>query len=175
MTLERVEALAELAATVDYIKDITEHSETLDFELASELQDAVLRVKACADECSRMLAQSMLKRLEDGGPRQFGGRIFGRVKQYTKRHDHDRIASEAYQQAILVNTDPDTGEVDSQGAIKSAIRFMRSVYLSDSSTAKVTPLKAIGLSKRDYEVSEFKAWGLNVTVVDAEAFAEVEE
>lgn len=160
------ERVADLQATVDYLADLTEQSDGFDMDAAIELADELGRVKAAAKKLDDMLRQQMLAQLEDGGPRQYGTRIFARAKDYKDRHDHERIVRAAIDAAMRKTIDPDTGEVNAREAAEAAARQMASFYVSPSTTAKVTPLKLIGVDKKEYQTREFTGWKLLVTETD---------
>ena len=170
-TVSADEINLELNAALAFVRgEITEHADDFDFDDAVAMQDSLLALKKGVDAAYGMLQGAMLKQLEEQ-PRQFGGRIFGKVKRYKKRHDHNVIANAVYHEARAKATDPETGEVDSIAAIKEAISIMQSIYVMPSSTAKVTPLKGV-VDRSEYEFATFDKWDIERTVIDPEAAKE---
>lgn len=160
------ERVADLQATVDYLADLTEQSDGLDMETAVDLSDELGRVKTAVRKLDDLLRTQMLAQLENGGPRQFGTRIFARSKDYKSRHDHEVIVRSAIDQAMAAATDQETGEISPRRAAEAAARAMASFYVSPSSTAKVTPLKKLGVDRDAFETREFTGWKLSVTETD---------
>ncbi len=162
------ETVADLRATCDYITDITERSDTLEFDDGVTIQDELRAVKAKADEAIRLIDQQILIRLEAGGPRLFGGRVFARVKRYVERHDHELVTRVAIDQGLEKATDRETGDINPKIAAEFAARAMATFFLSPSDKAKVTPLKKLGVTRQEFERKEFKAWDVSVTKVEEE-------
>lgn len=155
--------VADLRATVDYLHDIVENSDSADFDEAAAAVDELVRVKAKAGEAVDMLRQQMLSRLEaERQPRMYGTRVFARVPNQVERHDHERIRQHVREVAVAAHTDRDTGEVDTRAALNAGLAMMADIYLSRSSTAKVTPLRDTELPKSEYVTREVKGWKLNV-------------
>lgn len=156
------ETTAELAATVDYLADITEHAETYDFDEAVDLTDALVKVRKAADTAIGMIQSEMLRQLEGSGARVRGKRLFKRSKKWVVRHDHETIRNAVIDHAVDKATNRATGEIDARTAIRSAATALASAYVSPSSTAKVTVLDALGLDRDAYVSRESKGYQLVV-------------
>lgn len=159
------ETVAELRATVDYVRDITEQSDSMDIEELVAVQDELRRVQKAAGDAVSLCDTELLRQLE-GGVRQIGQRVFARGKNYVSRHDHDAIAERVYEQAVESARDPDSGDVHALAALRTAINMMRRVYLAPATKAKTGVLEKLGVDRGEYESREFKGWQVSVTELD---------
>lgn len=163
-----LEEVADLQATVDYLKAITERADTLDFATAVAIQDEARRVKAAADELVGMIDGELIKQLEGGARELPDGRLFKRSKQYVDRHDHEPLVAAAVRQGIEAWTHPDSGQVDAERAAESAVRALAKMFLSNSSKAKVTVTDQLGIERDAFVSREFKGWKVLVIEEDPE-------
>jgi hypothetical protein len=92
--------------------------------------------------------------------------VFARVKDYVERFDHDKLVAASINQGIQAAIDPDTGEIDPRVAAEAAARTMQSLYLSDSTKAKVGVIDRLGLDRRQVRTKEFKSWKVDVISVE---------
>jgi hypothetical protein len=163
------EVLADLQAHCAWVDErITEQSDSMEFEEAVAIQDELRRAKRAAEVAIQMIDAQMMVRLEAGGPRQFGGRVFARVKDYVERFDHDVLIAEAVHQACNASVDMDTGALDPYVAAEAAARTMQALYLSDSSKAKMGTIDKLGIDRRTVRSRIFKQWKVSVTEVERE-------
>lgn len=159
------EACADLQATADYIAGITEGIDSLDLGAIVDVQDEVRRVKAKVDEAMRMLDGELVKRLEGETTRRYGDRVFTRVRDFKRRHDHAAIEKVAARQGVEAAVDQDTGAIDPHRAAAAAARAMGRFYLSPAKTAKTGPLDALGVPRDEYETEEHVGWKVTVTEI----------
>lgn len=158
MTINREETLADMAATVDYLAALVEEADALDFETATDLRDAALRVKKVTSDLISFLEGGMLRQLE-AGSRDYGRRTWVRRKKYAERHDHAALAAEVRQRATW------RGE-DAAGAVAEAVRMMSDLYLSASTKAKVTVIDRMGLDRGSVISREHTGFELQVVEHD---------
>lgn len=161
------EVVADLQATIDYLADITERVDSMPFEDLVAVQDEARRVKAKADELVGMIDGELVKQLEAGARELPDGRLFKRSKRYVTRHDHDVLIGLAVRQGVEAWTHPDTGEVDAERAAESAARALARMFLSASSTAKVTVVEKLGVARDAFERREFKDWKVQIIEEDS--------
>lgn len=159
------EMLVDLGATVSYVAGITENVDAMTFEQMVAIQDEARRVRAKADELIEMIDGELIRQLE-GGAREYGGRLFKRSKRYVTRHDHEPLIALAARQGVEAWTHPDSGEIDAPKAAESACRALAKMFLSPSSTAKVTVVDRLGVDRDVYESREFKDWRVQVIEED---------
>ena len=166
MTIDRGEALVDLAATVDYIGGITEAADQVDFETATDLRDALELVRKAAAEAASLLEGQMLKQLEDGS-REYGKRVWVRTRRYVDRHDHDVLVARVEEAAIAAAVDKTTGEINARTAVQQATTRLRKLFLSPADKAKTTVAeKDLGLERDDYVSREYQGYKLSVTELD---------
>lgn len=153
-----LQEVADLQATVDYVRAITEDVDSLDFDTMVAIQDEARRVKAAADELIRMIDGELIRQLEGGARETPDGRLFKRTKEYVDRYDQDVLIGVAVRQGIEAWTHPDSGEVDAAAAAESACRAMSKMFLSSSTKAKVTVTDRLGVERDAFITREFKGW-----------------
>ena len=163
------EVVADLQAHCAWVNDrITEESDSMEFDEAVAIQDELRRAKKAAEVAIAMIDSQLMNRLESGGPRQFGNRVFVRVKDYVERDDHDKLIAAAARHGVESAVDVDTGEVNANVAAEAAARTVQSLYLSNSSKAKVGVMDKLGLDRKQIRSREFKDWKVLVTEVEQE-------
>lgn len=163
------EVVADLQAHCAWVNDrITEYADSMEFEEAVAIQDELRRAKKAAEVAISMIDSQMMVRLESGGPRQFGNRVFARVKDYVDRFDHDLLIATAARQGVEAAVDPDTGEVNASEAAEAAARTVQKLYLSPSSKPKVGVIDQLGVDRKKAKTREFKQWKVNVVAIERE-------
>lgn len=165
--MNTTEMVADLQATIDYLATITERVDSMPFEELVAVQDEARRVQAQAGELVGMIDAELVRQLEGGARELPDGRLFKRAKRYVTRHDHDLLIGLAVRQGVEAWTHPDTGEVDATRAAESAVRALSKMFLSPSSTAKVTVVDKLGVDRGEYETREFKDWKVQIIEEDA--------
>lgn len=152
---------ADIYAALDVVVDIGEESDSVDFEEAVYLMDALDALKERTAEVIDLLKMQMLAKLEDGGPRDFGGRLFKAIDDKVKRFDHKEILRQAAIQAFM----DDNGEIRKTGdAVELLATTMMDLYLAPSSKAKVGVLDRLGIDRDD--VIEVERKGRKVFIKD---------
>lgn len=159
--IDRDEALADLQATVDYVAQITEQSDSLEFELSSELFDALGRVGAAVKAAQDMLTTNMLSRLEAGGPRVFGDERFERVAKYVEDTDHEAVIKAVIADAGL----HDEPEV----AAYAAARRMEQIYLNKTTSAKKGEVDKLSVSRDSVFSRRYTGYRVERTKLEGEA------
>lgn len=149
--IDRDEALAELRTMLDYLARLTEQSDQCDFELASDLVDALGHVDRAVETATGMLTGQMLSRLEvDGGARDFGPYRFERVRKYTERTDHDAVIDAVVEQAM-----------HSDGVAQAArhtAEMLRAIYLSKSVVARKGEIDKLEVPRHKAFSKEYTGW-----------------
>lgn len=157
MSIDRDETLADLQATVDYVNSITEQSDSLEFELASELFDALGRVAASVKAAQDLLTSQMLSRLEDGGPRVFGNERFERVRKYTERTNHEAVVAAVVENAAYSDTP--------RQAAMAAAMMMQAIYLNRSTDAKKGAVDKLSVARDAVFSKEYTGWKVDRTAI----------
>lgn len=159
------EVCNDLEATVRYIHDeITEHADSLDFDEALDLRDAINLVIAEARTAGSFLEAQMLVHLE-AGAQQRGTRLFARKRVRVQRFAHDAIRAHIGRWARLRATD-DNGEISIARAVDNAMEAMADLYLAPSTKAKVTRLTEYEIDTGAVSTWEDKGWALHVDDLD---------
>lgn len=158
--------VVDLAATCDYVRgEVTERADTFDFDQMVAYQDGLIAVKKTADEALALLRGEMSRQLEEGS-RTVGTRTFVRQPKRTRVFDHSRIM------ALLARHVHDTAPVDENGERDHsndpgrALAVVQRLYLSTSSTAKVTELDRLEIPRKEVIKSERK--GFEIIVIDSD-------
>ena len=163
------EVVADLQAHCAWVNErITEYADSMEFDEAVAIQDELRRAKKAAEVAISMIDGQMMARLESGGPRQFGNRVFARVKDYVERDDPYALIAAAICEGVDSAVDVDTGAIDPHVAAEAAARTMQSLYLSNSSKAKVSVMDKLGVDRKAVRSREFKAWKVHVTEIEQE-------
>lgn len=165
MSEQYEETLADLAATVDYIRDhVTERADSLDFDDAVALRDACVAVKDEAGNAISLIETAMLVHLE-AGVQQRGSRVFKRKSKVAQRFRHDLIEAAIARIARRLATD-DEGVTSPARAVDAALRLMHQTYLAPSTKAKVGQLDAMEVDRKAVIETEFKGYELVVETLD---------
>ena len=168
------EVVADLGATVDYIKgEVTEQADTFSFEDILIYEEAVRLVQKAASEALAMLNTEKLNQLEKSGSRQIGSKVYARVPKHVDRFDHEAIAKAVRQIAKDEAVNRSTGEVDLGLAVEKAVKIMDDLYVAPSSKAKIGTLDALAIPVREVRTREKK--GHEIRVIDLEEKADAEE
>lgn len=165
--MNTTEITADLQATIDYLADLIERVDTMGFEDLVAVQDEGRRVASKASELVGMIDGELIRQLEAGARETPDGRLFKRAKRYVTRHDHEPLIALAARQGVEAWTHPDSGEVDAPKAAESACRALAKMFLSPSSTAKVTVVEKLGVDRSTFESREFKDWRVQIIEEDA--------
>lgn len=158
------EITADLAATVDYLNDITERADSTDFDDAAEIQAQLLKVRRATNDAITMLEQQMLSKLEKRKVATAGGRLFKRKRKTVRRDDHEVIARAVRDWAFAEATDKTTGVTNAQLAAERAVHAVRDLYISPSTTAKSTKFDRYGIEGATS--FEDRGWQLEVERLD---------
>jgi hypothetical protein len=160
--IDRDETLADLQATVDYVRALTEESDALPFELAAEVNDALGRVIAAAREAQSLMTTTMLNRLEDGGPRVFGNERFERVAKYVEDTNHEAVVK------AVVNSAANHDEP--YRAAYAAAKMMEALYLNKSTSAKKGEVDKLSMPRDAVFSKRYTGWTVERSeVADADA------
>ena len=144
---------ADVAAAEDVIRAIGEMSDSIGFELAAELRQALCKLTNTTKDTMALLNTELLRQVE-AQPRRHNGITYDRKPKRTWRFDHEMIRSR------IVDAVCDSGN---RGVAMDALDLHSAIYVSPSSTAKVGGLDKIGLAKKEAGTYENLGYELDVT------------
>jgi len=155
---------ADVLAAVDVLADIDERSDALTVEEGLALRQAVEQVAAACRRTIGMIDTQLVSILES--PRTFNGVLYEVSNEGKWRPDHGAIDAAVIRAAAAT---PE-GELRSgRDAAETAVRVMRSLFVSPSTMPKTGGLEDLGLDKPDVAHFEKSGKKIKTTPVVAEA------
>jgi hypothetical protein len=156
--------LPDVHALSDVVTDITEASDSLPVEDCIAYRLALVghldKVRRAIDALDQQLVLTMELPIVEGG---FIHQV--RRRKEKVRYDHSVIARHVRDAAIL---DEKGLLVTPREAAENATRFMRDIYISDSTKAKVGALKVLDIPRREVESFELADLYLDVQPILSE-------
>lgn len=135
---------ADILAAIDVLEQAQEESDDIDFELAVNLRKACQILGKQSKKTADLLEMEMLRQVE-AGSKEFGGIQYVAANDNKTTWDHDSIESWVVGAARTKAINTETGEIEADEAARQAAHWMRRVYVSASTTAKIGALGELGL------------------------------
>jgi hypothetical protein len=127
---------ADILAAIDVLRQAQDESDDIDFEVAVDLLAACRQLGREAKVTADLLQMEMLRQVEDA-PKRVGTVNYMAVNDNTTTFDHDQIEAAVVAIAKEHLVDHETGEIDPVEVARQAAHWMRRVYVSPSSSAKI--------------------------------------
>ena len=154
--------IEDVLASCDVLRDVQEASDSMTPEECIEYRIACEAVARAAADAIALCNMQFIKMAEQDvvmdGRRFYVGRKKDRV-----RFDHDKIAGKVVTAAV----DGAIGAVTPAKAAAQAVDLMSKIYLSDSTTAKVGALAALGLNTDRDNPTSVRTWEKGEKIVVA--------
>jgi len=151
---------ADVEASTDVLRDVTNLSDSLTAEEAVEFRIAVEKVLAECRLTIDMLNMQLVKVLETDVVRD-RRRFYVTRKKDNERFDHDAICGGVVNHTLRGEFDFETGEViepERDEAVRQAVHAMRNIYVSDSTKAKVGQLDRYGIPRERDDPRSVRTW-----------------
>lgn len=145
---------ADLAAAEAVVRDAGESADSIGFEEAADLLQALDGLENAVKDTKALLRTELLRQVEKQ-PRRHNGITYDRRPKRTWIFDHEKIREAIARQF---------GVGQAYRSIVDALDAHAAVYISPSTTAKVGGLKKIGLDKKD--AGSYRNDGYELDVVD---------
>lgn len=144
---------ADVAAAADVVRAIGEMSDSIGFEEAAELRQALCELMPVVKDTIALLNTELLRQVETQ-PRRHNGYTYDRRPKRRWKFDHELI-----RQAIANQF----GVGQARRSIVDALDAHAAIYVSPSTEAKVGGLRKVGLEKKDAGSYENLGYELDVT------------
>jgi hypothetical protein len=145
---------ADIAAAADVVRAAGESADSIGFEEAAELRQALVAL-TMATKDSLALLNGELLRMVEAQPRRHDGITYDRRPKRAWRFDHELVRSR------IVDAVAGTGN---RSVVMDALDLHSAIYVSPSTIAKVGGLEKIGLTKK--EAGTYENQGYELEVVD---------
>lgn len=157
---------ADILAAIDVLEQAQEESDDIDFRLAVDLRKACQTLGRQAKRTADLLEMEMLRQVE-GGAKDIDGIQYMAINDNKTTWDHDSIESWVVAVAREKSINKETGEIDVDEAARQGAHWMRRIYVSPSTTAKIGALGEMGLDGDTVRERETK--GRKLYEVDTQA------
>lgn len=157
---------ADVAAAEDVVRAAGESADSIGFEEAADLLQAVERLETAVKDTKSLLRTELLRMVE-AQPRRHDGITYDRKPKRRWTFDHELI------RGTIVMSMLDSYGPEVRDAVQRALDFHSGIYVSPSTTAKIGGLDKIGLGKK--EAGRYENLGYELDVVDTNVRDETDE